>query len=182
MPLSVFRRRRPDVADQAQLALDGTRDAPEQGGDLFDRPVLHPPERYGAQVVVAQPVEEPPALLGHLNGELGGRLGAEDPVETGARPVRAEKRRLPLDIAAPALLPAIVLDQVDRLAGRDQRQQLPEIVAVAQLGELAAAGPAAEAVEGAQRHVLLVRGATGRARELGPGQADQPVEVAVPEL
>ena len=48
--------------------------------------------------------------------------------------------------------------QVARLAGGDQDQHLPEVVAVEQSGEAALLGAAAEAVEGAEGHVLLIDG------------------------
>src|SRR5207302_1342605 len=51
------------------------------------------------------------------------------------------------------------------------------VVAVGQAGEAARLGGAAEAGEGAQRHVLLVGGAAGLALQPRPGQADQAAEV-----
>ena len=61
-----------------------------------------------------------------------------------------------LPAVASAHLPPLVLAQVHRLAGGDQHQQAPQVVAVTQLGEAALGGAAAEAVEGAQGGVLLV--------------------------
>ena len=75
-----------------------------------------------------------------------------------------------------------MLDQVDRLAHGDDEQELPEVVAVVQAGEPAGLGAAVEAVEGAQRHVLLVGRPPRRGPEPGAGQPDQPVEVASPQL
>src|SRR5262249_5155872 len=60
-------------------------------------------------------------------------------------------------------------------------QQLPKIVAVEQLGKPTLADAAAEAVEGAQGHVLLVRGGPMAAQQLAPGQFHQPAEVALPQ-
>jgi hypothetical protein len=68
------------------------------------------------------------------------------------------------------------------LAGSDDDQQAPEVVAVLQLREAAALRPAAEAVEGAESGVLLVGGAAGPALELLAGQRDQSAEVALPQL
>src|SRR5262249_43188726 len=76
----------------------------------------------------------------------------------------------------------LVALQAPGLPGGDDHQQLPEVVAVLQPGELAPLGAAAEAVEGAEGHVLLVGGEARAALELLPGQADQPPEVALPEL
>src|SRR5262249_33658277 len=43
-------------------------------------------------------------------------------------------------------------------------------------------GATAEAVEGAEGHVLLVGGAAGRAFQLLAGQSDEPLEIALPQL
>ena len=74
-----------------------------------------------------------------------------------------------------------MLDRPDRLSRGDGGQQPPEVFAIVELRKLAAAGPLAEAVEGAQRHVLLVTLAAGMAGEPGTRQRDQAMEVAVPE-
>src|SRR5262249_38846688 len=72
--------------------------------------------------------------------------------------------------AAPGLV-AFAPRQVDGLAGGDDEQELPEVVAIPNLGELAAFGAAAEAVEGAERDVLLVAGAArGTAGSGGGGR------------
>ena len=73
-------------------------------------------------------------------------------------------------------------DLIGGLADRDRHQQRPEVVAVDQAGEAAGGGAAAEAVEGAERGVLGIRRAAGPGAEPVPGQVDQPVEVALPEL
>src|SRR5262249_12813339 len=79
------------------------------------------------------------------------------------------------------LLARLVLVQVARLAQRDDHQELPQVVAVVELGEAALLRPAAEAVEGAERHVLLVGdGAAGGPQAL-PGQAHELREIALPE-
>src|SRR5436853_492857 len=83
--------------------------------------------------------------------------------------------------AAAALLPARVLAQVQRLAGGQRQQEARQVVAVVQAREAALFGGTAEAVEGAQRHVLLVRRLPRRAPQLGPGQADEAAEVALPQ-
>ena len=83
--------------------------------------------------------------------------------------------------AAP-LLPALVLRQVNRLAGGEEDEELPQVQAVVQLGEAVLLGPTAEAVEGAQGDVFLVGGAAGRGAELLAGQTDQAAEVALPQL
>src|SRR3954453_487876 len=80
-----------------------------------------------------------------------------------------------------ALLAALLLDQVGRLARGDQDEQLPQVVAVLQLREAALLGGPAEAVEGVQGHVLLVGRPPRRGPEFGPRQADQPPEVALPQ-
>src|SRR5262249_20880710 len=60
-------------------------------------------------------------------------------------------------------------------------EEAPQVVAVLQPGEAARCGAAAEAVEGAQRHVLLIRGAARVRAQVGAGALDQEAEVALPE-
>src|SRR5262249_47776010 len=57
----------------------------------------------------------------------------------------------------------------------------PISAGVVQAWEAAGLGGAAEAVEGAQRHVRLVRGGARPAAEPLAGQADQAAEVALPQ-
>ena len=98
-----------------------------------------------------------------------------------SRVVPLDQRRLAEHPAAAPLLPGPVPDRGGHLARRDRREQPPEVVAVDQLGELAAAGTLAEAVECAQRDVLLVELPPRARRELCPCEPDQPEEIAVPE-
>src|SRR5207237_440616 len=86
--------------------------------------------------------------------------------------------------AAP-LLPALVLRQVNRLAGGEEDEELPQVQAVVQLGEAVLPGASAEAVEGAEGHVLLVGGGAGPGQ--GPDRwrvprrfAEDPDRAAVP--
>jgi hypothetical protein len=67
-------------------------------------------------------------------------------------------------------------------AFRDDEQQMPEVVAVVELREAAFLRATKEAVEGAEGHVLLVSHAARGAAELLSGQADQAMEVALPEM
>jgi len=72
-------------------------------------------------------------------------------------------------------------DRADGLPRCDCDQQPAEILAVGSLGELATADALAEAVEGAQRHVLFIKLAAGVTGQLLARQPDQLLEVAVPE-
>src|SRR5262249_46010032 len=63
----------------------------------------------------------------------------------------------------------------------DEEEQLPEVVPVIEPGEAALLRPAAEAVEGAQGHVLLVGGGPRCGAELRARQAYQAAEVPLPE-
>ena len=133
---------------------------PSLRGDLGVGVALHLPHGHPPQRLVPQAVQEPGALLGHLRRQLGGRLGAEDGLDV--RALQVGQGQHPAAAAGGA---ALVLGEVDGLAHRQDEEQLPEVVAVLEPGELARLGAAAEAVEGAQRHVLLVGGdARGRAR------------------
>ena len=168
---------RPHGPDRPELALHRLRDTPEPRGDLRVGVPLHLPEGHGAERLVGQSREQPLTLLGHLRRQLGRRLGAEDRLR--AHQVEIGEA---LDPPAPSRLSSLVVHQVDGLAHRQHEQQLPEIVAVFELRKLASLGPAIEALEGAERHVLLVGHATGDAPETGPRQPDEPAEVGFPEV
>jgi hypothetical protein len=81
-------------------------------------------------------------------------------------------------LAAPS-----AFDLVEGLAHRQHDQQAPEVVPVGQPRETAAVDAPAEAVEGAEGRVLLVldRPRTAVVLELPLRQADEPLEVALPE-
>jgi hypothetical protein len=84
--------------------------------------------------------------------------------------------------APAAFAPGLVPDLVGRLAGGQQDQQLPQVVAVGQAREAVLVHAAAKAVEGAEGHVLLVGGGPGPAQQFLAGQSDEPAEVAFPEV
>src|SRR5262249_39440228 len=84
----------PDAADPLQPAPDRARHAPQPRGDLLGGVVLHLEQRDGPEVGVPQAVEQGPALLGHLGGELGGRLPGQDLVESRLPSGRTRKGRL----------------------------------------------------------------------------------------
>src|SRR5271157_3152529 len=92
-----------------------------------------------------------------------------------------EEGRFALNLAPAPLLPVLMADRADGLPRCDGDQQPPEILAVGYLGELATADALAEAVEGAQRHVLFIKPAAGVTGQLLARQPDQLLEVAVPE-
>src|SRR5262249_61933711 len=71
--------------------------------------------------------------------------------------------------------------ELGRLGAADQGQRLPEVVAVVRAREAARGGALAEAVEGAEGHVLLVGGGPPEPAQPLPGQFDEPAEVALPE-
>ena len=81
-----------------------------------------------------------------------------------------------------ALLAVLKFRLVNGLASGNQDEQVPEVVAVLELGKLALFGAAVETVEGAQRHVFLVRRSARRMLQLFACQTDEAVEIALPEL
>jgi len=80
-----------------------------------------------------------------------------------------------------SILGVVVGDLVEGLAGGDDDQQPPQVVAVVELGEPAAGHPLEEAVEGILDDVLLVGGPAAGGPELVAGQADEPAVVPLPE-
>jgi hypothetical protein len=115
------------------------------------------------------------ALIRHLRGRFRVRLGAGHRIEQPR--FQVAKRDQP---AAAARATPLVPDQVDRLAHGQDEEKLPEVDAVLEEGEPAALDAPEEAVEGAQRHVLPV-GQAHRGVHPGVGQADQAVEIRLPE-
>ena len=132
---------------------------------------------------VLQPGEESRVVVGEAGDLFGGRLPAEDLARPASPSPSPPTRRADSPSTSPpaALLPRLVPHRVERLAHRDRRQQPPEVVPVVQLRELAPAGAIAEALEGAQGHVLLVERPPAMRRQPRAGQPDQPLEVAIPE-
>src|SRR5208337_81403 len=167
----------PKPSDRAELTLDRLRDTPELRSDIGVGVPFHLPPRHRAQRVIAQAAIEPPAFPGHLGRQLGGELGIEDLFEARSLQLREDEHP-----AGAPCRPTLVAHQVDRLAHGDDDQQLPKVVAVVELSELAAFGPLIEALEGTEGHILLVGRASRGAPELGAGEPDQPLEVALPEL
>ena len=141
-------------------------DAAQPRGDRGVGLAFHLPDRHRAQGLIPQAVEQSPALVGHQGGELGGRLRTQDQLEVqlGLLPGR------PSPGAAPGLA-GLAARQVDGLAHGEDEQELPEVVAPLELGELAAFGAAVEAVEGGQGDVLLVGGARGVPRRRSRARA-----------
>ena len=84
---------------------------------------------------------------------------------------------------AAALEPLLPLDLGVGLAHRDRHEDLPEVLAIGELGELALGDPRAEAVERGERGVFLVSldSRLPLLDKLGPGQDDQLAEIALPE-
>ena len=154
----------------------------EAAGHFLDGVALHLRHGHLPQLLGVQQAEKAVVLLVHLGGEFRSRLGA-DHLGEAASSSRAGGRQVRLGDhpAAAAFLPLFVLAQVQRLAGGQHQQELPQVVAVVQAGEAALFGRPAEAVEGAQGHVLLVGRLPRRCRELGAGQADEAGEVALPQ-
>ena len=62
------------------------------------------------------------------------------------------------------------------------RSQLPEVVAIEQFGEALLLGAEAEAFEGGQGDVFGIDGLRPRAPQPALGLADQPGEIALPQL
>src|SRR5262249_61243921 len=101
-----------------------------------------------AQGVVAEQVEQPLILLGDLGRELRAGLVAHDLLQ--GRLVRLgplkEYPRLALHGATALALAVLVGELVEGLAGGDDDEQPPQVVAVVELGEAAAGHPLEEAV------------------------------------
>ena len=97
-----------------------------------------------AQGVVIQTFEQPAILVGHHGGELGSRLrahGSGEQVVLVVVAATAGKLGGGTDLSAPALLPELAADLGLDLAGRDDDQKPPEVVAVGKLGESAPGQP-----------------------------------------
>ena len=174
---------RATACGSAELALDGPQAAAELLGDLVVAVALHLEQGDRAELLVAEALEQAATFVDHLGGECGSRLPADDllqpPTRLGARRVEGRLADHPPAAAALAALPPEV---VGGLARRDRHEQPPQVAAVAEPGEPALGGTPAEAVEGAQRHVLLVGHAQRGRLEPGVRQADELVEVSPPEL
>lgn len=92
------------------------------------------------------------------------------------------QRRLVAHLAAAALEPAFSFGKIVSLARRDDDQQTPEFVAVAELGKTPLFHPATEAVERAQSGIFLVFCPPLRSPKFHACQCDQPMEIAFPQL
>src|SRR5208283_2034264 len=83
--------------------------------------------------------------------------------------------------ATTALLAGFELTKVDRLADGDSHQELPQVVAVVELGETSGGDAAAEAIEGAKGHVFLIGRASLDAVQMGMSKVHETLEVRLPE-
>src|SRR5262249_49276237 len=78
--------------------------------------------------LVAQAIEAPPALAGHLRRQLGSRLRAEV-----RRDVFPQLRQAEHPVGS-ARLPGLMPPEVDRLANRQDDELLPEVFAIFEAG------------------------------------------------
>src|SRR5262249_38234296 len=166
----------PQAADHTQFALDRARHAAQLLGDLLDGVAFHLPQRDRLQHGFAKEVEQPLTFLGRLGRELRRRLPAQDLVQTES----VVGGQLDGDGPAATLLAAFIAQVASYLAGSEQDQEPPEVVAVVQLRKPAVHCIAAEAVERAEGHVLL-GAAPRRLAELLASQFDQARKVAFPQ-
>src|SRR5262249_3692163 len=87
-----------------------------------------------------------------------------------------------VDEVATALLAAVPLPLAERLLHGDGREESPEIGAVAEALETALCRPRAEAMEGAERHVLaILDGLVRCGPEALARQVDDPLAIALPD-
>src|SRR5262249_20132280 len=120
----------------------GPRSPPWSGPASFRPPP--PPARRRPPTPTSRRTPPPPSPRGRLRGELRARLAGVDLLRRRRDSDRAARR-------APAPLElALAAHEVAGLARRDHDQEPPELVAIAEVGESALRGPAAEAVEGAE--------------------------------
>lgn len=111
------------------------------------------------QRLIGEQVEQPVVLLGNLGGELRRRLVADDLLDgrvAGVAGVPGGYPRLAADGATALALAVLVGELIEGLAGGDDDEQPPEVVAVVELGEAAAGDALEKAVEGVLNDVLLV--------------------------
>ncbi len=162
---------RPDLADGTQLPLDGVRDAAELAGDLDVGVPLHLPQRHLMQCRVAEPAEEPMALVGHLSGQLRRRDVPDDLVD-----VKAFEFRQDAEPTAPSRWPPFVPDQVDRLAHGQDEQHLPQVVAVLEPGNWPLAARRKKLSRTLEDDILLVGNSQVDGLEAGASQANEALE------
>src|SRR5262249_706261 len=174
----------PELANHLEPAFHGGQGTIDLLTDLLVGVAFHLPHRDGTQLLVRQAVEQTPTLLGHGHGKLGSRLMAEDLLDARLRAAgqAEEPGRFSGKLAAAVLQALLALDQVDGLAGGDDHQQAPEVVAVGEPGEAALPDALKETVEGALHHVAFIHRATPGAAQSFPRQANQPLVVALPEF
>src|SRR5262249_8577852 len=126
--------------------------------------------------LIAELCQKAAALLGHLGGERWIRLPSDHLAQLSAVTLVSASRAAPVALAAP-----LMLDEIGGLASGEKKEDLPEVAAIFQPGEAALLGGAAETVEGAEGHVLLVGGPAGKVAETSPRQRDHRPVVALPQ-
>src|SRR5262249_47256115 len=146
---------------------------------------LRLPRAQGPRSRGGETRQQPLVLLRELGGKFRRRLTVDqlfqaDFAATGIR--KAGERRLVEDGIAAPLLPAVAEHELVSLARGDGDQEPPEVVTVVQLREATMPGPPAEAIEGAQGHVLFVRAAARQAVQFLASQPDESLEIALPEI
>jgi hypothetical protein len=98
------------------------------------------------------------------------------------RGVVSIQHRFSADFSCTAFLAPLVSELIADLSFRDLDQQMPEILAVLEVGKLALPGAQEEALESLGHDILLVGDPPRGTLELLPRQTDQPFEIAIPDL
>src|SRR5262249_46311743 len=122
----------PERADQPQLAFRPARHTAGFCGDLLVSVAFPLPHPDLAHLGIATPGAELLVLLGHLCGKLGRRFAADDLAQADFLAVgcrRLLKHRFAADRSAASLLPLLVPYQLERLAGSDGDQNVPQVIA-----------------------------------------------------
>src|SRR5271157_3899468 len=133
----------PFLADQLELQGHAPERAAELLADLFVAVAGQLQLGDSAQGLISESLEPAVVLFGHHRGELGARLGTDDPVERVALIIAISSCRdhvgLAQDLPAPAIVTVLGTMTIDGLAGGQVDQQPPEVVAVLETREPALA-------------------------------------------
>jgi hypothetical protein len=168
----------PNAPDELELPLDRPRHHTLLFRNFLNRVAFHFPQRDVLQFVVIQDAKQASALLGYLDSKFGTRLAANRLGQRGilCRSVGRLQRSLIEHFAASPFLPSLKFGEGAGLSIGDEHEQLPQIVAVIELGKTAIFGGAAETFEGAQGDIFLISSTPRHASQLEASATDHQPE------
>ena len=174
----------PNASDAFEFAFDRSFHTTELFIDFFVGEAFELHQRDATKTLVTQLIEQAPAFIRRQRSVRWCRLAIDNLFDAPLRQILFMLREhgFASHGAAAPLLTVLTLDQVNGLAFSDDKQQLPEVISIEQLGEPAVSGSGTQTRERLQRDVFFVGNAARRASQMTIRKTGQLNAVAFPQL